>query len=257
MIQKLLYSLFIILLISCSEEAPKKPVASKPTLKKKESPKKEVPQYDLITNKNVVERLTQYGKENPETIADIYTTTGRIRVQLYKDTPLHRANFVLLAKKGYYNGCLFSRVAENFMAQFGGSYDEKQREIQKTIGVYTIPAEMHPSRFHKQGAIAAARSYTNNPEKRSAMDELYFVEGNRFSDITLDKYEIENNYKYSKAQRQYYLKYPGAAHIDGEHTVFGEIIEGYSVVPKLTHVVTDTQDWPNVDIYIDSVVLIR
>ncbi|MCO6500574.1 MAG: peptidylprolyl isomerase [Vicingus serpentipes] len=257
MLQKLFYSLILIFLIGCTENTPQKTTTLQKVPKKKETPKKVIPQYDLITNENVVERLTKYGKENPETIADIYTSKGKIRIRLYEDTPLHRANFVLLTKKGYYNGCLFSRVAKNFMAQFGGSYDEKQKEIQKTIGVYTIPAEIKPNRFHKKGAIAAARSYTNNPEKRSAMDELYFVEGNRFSDITLDKYEKENNYKYSKAQRQYYLNNPGAAHIDGEHTVFGEIIEGYSVVPQLTHVVTDTQDWPNIDMFIDSVKLIR
>ena len=143
------------------------------------------------------------------------------------------------------------------MAQFGGSYGDLQKEIQDTIGSYTIPAEMSHHHFHKKGAVAAARSYHKNPKKRSACDELYFVEGLKYSDISLDHYEDENGYKYTQTQRNYYKNYPGAAHIDGEHTVFGQIIKGFSVVPKLTHVETDSQDWPTAEIFVDSVVIIK
>ncbi len=216
---------------------------------------KEEKVYDLITDKNVVEKLTEYGKLNPETIIDIYTSKGKIKVKLYEDTPLHRANFILLAKSGYLTHCLFSRVSKKFMAQFGGSYDDLQREIQDTIGKYTIPSEMSHHHFHKKGALGAARSYNNNPDKRSECDEFYFVEGTKYSFLALDGYEEEHNYKYNDVQQKYYKTNSGAAHIDGEHTVFGEIIEGFNVVPKLTHVDTDSQDWPVVDIYVDSVVV--
>lgn len=259
MYSKIFFILFLSFCFSCSEETPhiiKQNHTTKiktPPIKKLE--KKEV--VELINNDNVVEKLLAYGKENTETEVFIHTSKGSIKVRLYKDTPLHRANFILLAKKGYLDGCLFSRVVKDFMAQYGGSYDDKQREIQKKIGHYTIPAEMSHHHYHKKGALAAARSYSNNPEKRSSSDEFYFVEGTLYNDISLDKYEDENNYKYSEKQRNYYLKNKGAAHIDGEHTVFGEIIKGYSVVPKLTNVLTDSQDWPNVDIYIDSVTVIR
>ena len=83
------------------------------------------------------------------------------------------------------------------------------------------------------------------------------MEGLKFSSIALDHYEVENGYKYTQEQRNYYKKNPGAAHIDGEHTVFGQIIQGYHVVPKITHVDTDSQDWPVVDIFIDSVEVIK
>ncbi|MCB0401794.1 MAG: peptidylprolyl isomerase [Flavobacteriales bacterium] len=228
----------------------------KPT-PKPEEPTEKKPQFIEITDENVVERLTEYGQANPETVVDIYTTKGKIRVQLYEDTPLHRANFILLVKSGYLKGCLFSRVVEDFMAQCGGSYDEHQRNVQDTIGSYTIPSEMSKSRFHKKGALGAARSYTNNPDKRSACDEFYFVEGAQYNDLSLDHYASENNYHYSTAQRNYYKHNKGAAHIDGEHTVFGEIISGYEVVPKLTHVETDTRDWPNVDMFIDSAIVVK
>jgi len=248
------FILILLLFASCQEEK------QEPVLKKKIEEKAVVkppkPVYNLITDKNVIERLTAYGLDNPETIVKIYTTKGKIKVKLFKDTPLHRANFILLAKSGYFNHALFSRVAKKFMAQFGGSYDDLQREIQDTIGTYTIPSEMSHHHFHKKGAIAAARSYNNNPKKRSSADEFYFVEGLKFSDISLDHYEYENKYTFTPTQRKYYKNNPGAAHIDGEHTVFGQIIEGFSVVPQLTHVDTDSQDWPVTDIYVDSVVVI-
>ena len=239
-----------------SKEEKAKPIVQK--IKKKVTTFKAPKVYfEKITNTNVVERLTAYGKGNPETVLDIYTTKGKMRIKLFKDTPLHRANFILMAKAGYFNHALFSRVAKKFMAQCGGSYDDLQRNIQDTLGSYTIPSEMSHHHFHKKGAVAAARDYKKNPNKRSACDEFYFVEGLKFSSISLDHYEHENNYKFTAKQRKYYKNHPGAAHIDGEHTVFGQIISGYEVVPKLTHVDTDSQDWPITDIFVDSVIIIK
>jgi cyclophilin family peptidyl-prolyl cis-trans isomerase len=255
---RVIYISFIIFLFACSgsnKEDTSTP--AKTVTKKKIKIEKTVPKDTLINNKNVVERLTAYGNKNQETIAEIYTSKGKIKIRLYKDTPLHRANFIMLAKKGYYDGCLFSRVVPNFMAQCGGSYDEVQQEIMKKIGYYSIPSEMKHSRFHKKGAIAAARSYIKNPDKRSEPDEFYFVEGTPFSEMMLDKYTADNNYNYTKTQRNYYLNNKGAAHLDGEHTVFGEIIRGFSVIPKLTDVETDSRDWPYSDLYVDSVIVIK
>ena len=212
---------------------------------------------ELITDENVVEKLTKYGEENPETILEIYTTKGKIKIRLFKDTPLHRANFIMMAKKGFFGGSVFTRVVKNFMAQGGGTYNDEQVEIKKQIGNYTIPAEISKTRFHKKGAIGAARSYLANPDKRSDPYAFYLVEGTTYTDASLDFYESENKYKYTSAQRNYYKTNAGAAHIDGEHTVFGEIIDGFNVVPKLTSVKTDSRDWPNDDIYIEKVVVIK
>ncbi|PCJ26982.1 MAG: peptidylprolyl isomerase [Flavobacteriales bacterium] len=252
------FILTFIVLIACKDKT-EKPVVhlnkSKPEVVLVEEPKKVF--FEKITDKNVVERLTAYGLKNPETIVYVYTTKGRIKLRLFKDTPLHRANFILYAKSGYFQHCLFSRVAKQFMAQCGGSYDDLQKEIQDTLGKYTIPAEMSHHHFHKKGAIASARSYHENPSKRSACDEFYFVEGLKYSDLSLDHYEDENNYTYTKAQRSYYKNNPGSAHIDGEHTVFGQITQGFNVISKITHVETDSRDWPVEDIYIDSVIVIK
>lgn len=253
---KNIFSIIILLvLFSCQGEKPKKIVKKK--IEKVEKIIQRKPVYNLISDKNVVARLTEFGKENQETIVDVYTSKGKIRIKLFKDTPLHRANFILLVKGGYFKHVLFSRVAKKFMAQFGGSYEDLQRNIQDTIGSFTIPSEMSHHHFHKKGALAAARSYNNNPDKRSSSDEFYFVEGQIFSDLTLDHYAYENNYTFTATQRKYYANNVGAAHIDGEHTVFGQIIEGYNIVPKLTHVPTDSQEWPTTDIYVDSTIIIK
>jgi peptidyl-prolyl cis-trans isomerase B (cyclophilin B) len=240
-------------LVSCdSTESPKaKPAAvSKSIVLPKQAVKD-----TLIRNDNVVERLTQYGKDNPETLADIYTRLGRIRIQLFKDVPLHRANFIMLAKSGYYNGTVFTRVVKNFIAQGGSAHSYQQVDIQRAIGLYTIPSEFTSKHYHYRGMLAAARDYEDNPEKRSDPFVFYFVEGTTYSDETLDHYEKDNGRKFSKSQRDYYTKKPGAAHIDNEHTVFGKIISGYSVVPKLTSVKTDKYGWPEEDLFIDSVIV--
>lgn len=260
MFKRSFYSFLLLILFACSENKSQQENISIQKVEVKKdtiTPIKKEPKPDLINNNNVVKRLMAYGEANPETIVNIKTTKGDIKIRLYKDTPLHRANFILFAKSGYFDGCLFSRVVPNFMAQCGGAYGDHQREIIKKIGNYSIPSEMKHSRFHKAGAIGAARSYTDNPDKRSEPDEFYFVEGTRFSDITLDKYTRENKYTYTSTQRNFYLKNKGAAHLDGEHTVFGEIISGLSVVPKLTDVETDSRDWPYQDLYIEKVEVIK
>ena len=247
--------------VSCSNEepAPIKPPTKKTTVKPKKKVKlKPKPKVKpMITKDSVVEKLTEYGKNHPETVVDIFTSKGKVRIRLYKDTPLHRASFLLMANEGYFTHSVFTRVAPFFIAQGGGTYTKEQTAVTRKTGVYTIPAEFKRHRMHKQGAVAAAREYKKNPDKRSDPFAFYFVEGTLYNHPTLDRYEKENGYKFTKKQREYYVSKPGAAHLDGQHTVFGEIISGYSVIPKITQVERDSKDWPIEDIFIDSVKLIR
>lgn len=255
----MVYKLFCLLLFistvltSCSSSETTETKAL--SIPKPEAVPKKVVKDTLIRNDNVVERLTAFGEKNPETIADIYTRFGNIRIQLFKDVPLHRANFIMLAKSGYYNGTVFTRVVKNFIAQGGSAHSYQQVDIQRAIGLYTVPAEFTIKHIHKQGMLAAARDYEDNPEKRSDPFVFYFVEGTTYSDEVLNHYEKDSGRKFTKYQRDYYTKNKGAAHIDNEHTVFGKIISGYSVVPKLTSVKTDKYGWPDEDLFIDSVVV--
>lgn len=254
--------LFVLIISACnlaSDKTTEQSAIKIDTAKKAITPKqveKEVAP-DLINDENVKEKLLAYGKDNPETVVEIYTTKGKVTVKLFNDTPLHRANFIMMAKKGFYEGSVFTRVVKNFMAQGGGTYNDKQVDIKKQIGAYTIPNEITRKHIHKKGALGAARGYLSNPDKRSDPYAFYLVEGMIYPKEMLTHYEMKNNYTFSPEQVDYYTKNPGAAHIDGEHTVFGEIIEGFSVVPKLTNVRTDSRDWPHDDILIEKVVVVK
>lgn len=255
----LLFLIPFLLIFSCSEPEPEQESTLPAVAKPKPKPKKKEPAIDtnLINDKNAERKLLAYGKDNPETIVKLHTSKGLITIRLYEDTPLHRANFIMLAKRGYFDGTVFMRVVKGFMAQGGAAYTGEHTDIKRSIGKYTIPPEYRSKYIHKQGAVAAAREYRGNPDKRSDPYMFYMVEGVPFTDDTLDKYERKTGKKYTVEQRKYYTQNPGAAHLDGEHTVFGEIISGYGVIPQITAVDTDRKDWPIDDIFIDKVEIVR
>lgn len=116
----------------------------------------------------------------------ISTTLGDIIVKLYDETPLHRDNFLKLAKEGYYDGTIFHRVIKNFMVQ-GGDPDSKNPQPNAQYGTggpdYTIEAEIKPTLFHKRGALAAARTGDEvNPERRSSGSQFYIVWGDIYKE---------------------------------------------------------------------------
>ena len=111
---------------------------------------------------------------------------GDIVVRLYDETPIHRDNFLKLAKEGYYDGTLFHRVIKGFMIQ-GGDPDSKGAPAGKMLGVggpdYTLEAEIKEGLFHKRGALAAARQGDEvNPERRSSGSQFYIVWGQVYNE---------------------------------------------------------------------------
>ncbi|MCD8292996.1 MAG: peptidylprolyl isomerase [Prevotellaceae bacterium] len=133
-----------------------------------------------------------------ETKLKIETNMGNIVVKLYDETPLHRDNFIKLAKEGTYEGTLFHRVIQDFMIQ-AGDPDSKNADKGQLLGEgdvgYTIPAEfVYPKYFHKRGALAAARQGDNvNPEKASSGCQFYIVTGKVYNDSTLMNMEQQMN----------------------------------------------------------------
>ena len=116
----------------------------------------------------------------------ITTPKGEIIVRLYDETPLHRDNFLKLAKEGFYDGTLFHRVIKDFMIQ-GGDPQSKDAPKGKHLGSggpgYTIPAEFNPQLFHKRGALAAARLGDEaNPERASSGSQFYIAWGKTYSE---------------------------------------------------------------------------
>lgn len=131
-------------------------------------------------------------EQGKETIVDLETTMGPIKIKLYDDTPQHRDNFVKLVKEGFYDGVLFHRVINDFMVQTGDP-DSKEAKPGQMLGGgdpgYTLPAEIiYPKHYHKYGALAAARTGDNvNPERRSSSSQFYIVTGRKASQMELDR----------------------------------------------------------------------
>jgi cyclophilin family peptidyl-prolyl cis-trans isomerase len=166
----------------------------------------------------------------------IQTSMGDITIALYNDTPLHRDNFIKLANDGFYSGSIFHRVIKGFMIQGGGAPAGKPETN------YLIPAEILPNHIHKKGALAAAR--TNNPKKESSGSQFYIVQGQVYTDAQLSQFEAQRGIKFSEEQRKTYTTVGGTPHLDGEYTVYGEVIQGLDIVDKIAAVKTQPGDRP-------------
>ena len=182
--------------------------------------------FDTINRQNTVEFLMAYGKENTETDVLIETRLGDIKIRLYRDTPIHRASFIFLTKVGYFSTTCVHRIVQDFVVQGGNSEQPKTRRFRSKYKSYTIPAEFRKNRKHKYGALAAARDWDNNPNKRSTPFEFYFIQDKK-----------------------------GSYHLDGEHTVFGEIISGFDALEKIALVEVGNDEWPIEDVFFKVSVL--
>ncbi len=177
----------------------------------------------------------------------IKTDKGDAILKLYNATPKHRDNFYKLVTEGYYDSLLFHRVIKNFMIQ-GGDPDSRYAADRVRLGSggpdYRIPAEIQDTLIHKKGAIAAARD--NNPAKQSSGSQFYLVQGRKFSTAGLDSLETFRfkGKKLSDYQRNTYGRIGGVPHLDGEYTVFGELVSGLEIIDRIAEVSTDEFDRP-------------
>lgn len=166
--------------------------------------------------------------QNNEPEFDIVTTHGTMRIKLYSKTPKHCENFTKLVNENYYDGIRFHRVIEGFMIQAGDPFsrDTSKMSAWGTGGPdYTVPAEFVNEYWHKKGAIAAARKGDMaNPTKASSGSQFYIVHD-------------EN----------------ACLHLDGQYTIFGEVIEGLDVIDRIASVPVDRMDRPYEDVMIMSV----
>jgi peptidyl-prolyl cis-trans isomerase B (cyclophilin B) len=190
----------------------------------------------------------------------ISTSKGEVIIRLYNETPLHRDNFIKLAKNGTFNGTLFHRVIKGFMIQ-GGDPDSKNAKPDSILGNgdlgYTIPAEFRDSLFHKKGVLAAAREGDRvNPEKASSSSQFYIVQGKVWTDSLLNLTEERRlKFKIPEWQRQVYKTIGGTPHLDRNYTVYGEVVKGLEMVDKIAGEPTDKNDRPKTDIKMTVTVL--
>ncbi|WP_313113159.1 peptidylprolyl isomerase [Aequorivita sediminis] len=190
--------------------------------------KDEKADYPKITNENMVEFLTEYGQDNPETKVLITSRYGDIVIELYKDTPLHRANFIYLVKQKYFDETFFHRVVPNFIIQGGNSDLVSTPRKRAALGnEYLLPAEIIPGRIHKYGTVSGAKEYRENPDHRTAPYEFFIFHGPKSS----------------------------TTHLNGKYTIFGNVIKGMEVVEEISNVKADDGDWPLENIYISAKVI--
>jgi peptidyl-prolyl cis-trans isomerase B (cyclophilin B) len=187
-----------------------------------------------------------------EQLVKISTIYGDMVVKLYNETPLHRDNFIKLAKEGYFDGTIFHRVIRSFMIQ-GGDPESKNAVAGAMYGnggpSYTIPAEFNKKYFHKKGALAAARMGDNvNPQKASSGSQFYIVQGKKYTALEINTLEQQMGRMFSAEQKAAYTSVGGTPFLDMGYTVFGEVVSGLEVIDKIASVKTLPGDRPETDI---------
>ena len=149
---------------------------------------------------------------NTNDVAVITTSEGVMVLEFYPDVaPGHVANFKKLASSGFYDGTCFHRVIPGFMIQ-GGDPNTKNDSAKDTWGMggpgYTINAEFN-SKHHARGILSMAR--TSDP---------------------------------NSAGSQFFICHADAGNLDGQYTVFGNLIKGFDVLDKIATTPTEPPDRP-------------
>ena len=210
---------------SCKDipNKPSKKIIIKQVNKNEPKLKKEV---FLLNDKNAIPFFFNYEKKNKENQVRIVTDYGNIDIQLFKDTPYHRANFIFLTKKKYFDGEYFHRVVKDFIIQGGNSDNRSTSKKRRAIGKYLLPPDTKKGHKHHRGVVSMPSSEIENPYKLASPYEFFIVQ-----------------------------KKDGAYHLDGDYTAFGKVINGMSVVDKIANLKTDKREWPIENVRFKTVII--
>ena len=192
-------------------------------------------------------------RKKKDFLATMATDYGIMKLLLSDQTPKHKDNFIKLVNDKFYDGLLFHRIIQEFMVQ-GGDPKSKQVEPGQILGSgdigYKIPAEFVPTLFHRKGAIAAARD--GNPEKASSGCQFYLVHGRVWDDAgvqqQLARIQSMNGRLPTPEQTEVYKTIGGTPHLDGNYTVFGQVVDGLAVVDSIAKQPRAERDRPIKDI---------
>lgn len=194
--------------------------------------------FALILLMNVVLATSLFSQEKQVKVL-ITTDYGEMTVVLYNETPQHRDNFVKLVNEGWYEGSPWHRVIKDFMIQGGQNADGRMDPG------YKVPAEFIPGKFHKKGALSAARQGDQvNPEKASSGSQFYIVQGQVYDPSNFSMFEQRYGITFTPEMREAYSTIGGTPHLDASYTVFGEVIDGLDVIDKIAAVPTAKGDVP-------------
>ena len=154
----------------------------------------------------------------------ITTSLGVMVVEFYPDVaPHHVANFKKLAQSGFYDGTAFHRVIPGFMIQGGDptTTDDTKKDTWGQGGPgYTIDAEFN-AKHHARGILSMAR--TSDP---------------------------------NSAGSQFFICHADAGSLDGQYTVFGNLIKGFDVLDKIATTPTETPDRPITRVNVISIKIV-
>lgn len=198
-----------------------------PVEKNNEIKKEEIIEEAILLNdQNAIPFFFDYQKQNLEDKVRITTRFGNIDLQLFKNTPYHRANFIYLTKKGYFNGTTFHRVVPGFIIQGGNSDRMETAKKRAEIGKYLLPPDTRKGYKHHRGVISMPSSEIENPHKLASPYEFFIVQ-----------------------------QAPGAYHLDGSYTVFGKVIAGMEVVDEINKQRIDNREAPLTNVIMEVSIL--
>ncbi len=212
--------------VSCkdiSNNKPTKKITLKKEIKTKPIEKKEI---FLLNDKNAIPFFYEYEKKNKENLVRIITDYGNIDIKLFQNTPYHRANFIFLTKKNYFEGEYFHRVVKDFIIQGGNSDNRKTSKKRRSIGRYLLPPDTKKGYKHHRGIVSMPSSEIENPHKLASPYEFFIVQ-----------------------------KKDGAYHLDGNYTAFGKVIKGMNVVDIIANLETDKREWPINNVRFKTVII--
>lgn len=226
-----------VLFLNCEDthsKKKKKTVTKQTTIEQKTSEKDSISEdkkntYPVLDGlQDAMEFFLEYDKHHKENKVRITTDFGTIDVLLFNETKFHRANFIYLTKRGYFNGTQFYRVINNFIIQGGNSDDKKTAHKRAEIGKYLLPTDTNRGFTHERGVLSMPSGEIDNPYKLASPYEFFIVQ-----------------------------QHGGSHFLDGDYTVFGKVIDGMDVVDKIAAVKTDEADWPLHNVYIRKAEIIN
>ena len=213
---KLLFLILIVLCLSCKNSSRKNnEIALPKTIQKIKNEPKTIEKVFVLNDQNAIPFLFDYGKNNLENKIRIITNYGNINIELFEETPYHRANFIFLTKEKYFDGTYFHRVVKDFIIQGGNSDSFEVSKRRQKIGRYLLPPDTKKGYKHHRGILSIPSSDIDNPYKLASPYEFFIV--------------VDRN---------------GAYHLDKNYTPFGKVVKGMDVVDKISDLETDGREWP-------------
>lgn len=203
----------------------------------------------------------QVSRADTSSYVMVLTSKGPIVLKLYNSTPLHSSNFLQKASTGFYDSLLFHRVIDSFMIQ-GGDPNSRLAQAGQALGGGSAGGGRIPSEFrvseniiHERGSLAAARD--QNPEKASSNCQFYIVQRKAWRPAELDSNAQRRGYTLNDYQRRVYTTVGGTPHLDGNYTVYGQVVSGMDVVDNIALSKRDTLNRPYTDVRMRMAVLHR